>query len=329
MKLLRQLILVISVSVFGQKKDTLYVENYSHRINIKISLELEEQALEVTNLNSLNNYSLRQNEVGKLAFSLNYNILGIKVGFSPDFLKNDFDLKGPAKFRHYRLRIYFPKLYQQFYYYHTKGFYIKNTSEYNEDWIKGEDAYLQVSNLNTLEIGGETRYYFSNKFGYRAIFSNTERQIKSKGTWMALVKYHYSIIEKPSDDYFVLNDESYNISLMGGYIYNLILDKNKYLFGQITPSVGLKYVKNIHDNINGGVDRDDILIHNIGLRTRLGLGYNSSKFYYGISVLITSTNYPEYSNIDLVDSRIFASIHLGYRFKAFKGLERLFEKIGL
>ena len=329
MKLLRQLILVISVSAFGQKKDTLYVENYSHKINIKTSLELEEQILKVTNLNTLNDYSLGQNEVGKLAFSLNYNILGIKVGFSPNFLKNDFNLKGPSKFRHYRLRVYFPKLYQQFYYYRTKGFYVKNTEDYIENWEKGKDPYLQMSNLNTLEIGGETRYYFSNKFGYRAIFSNTERQLKSKGTWMGLLKYNYSKINKTSNDYFMLDDESYNISLMGGYIYNLIFDKKKYLFGQITPSVGLKYVKNMHDNSNGGIEKDHFLIPNVGLRTRLGLGYNSSKFYYGLSLLITSTTYPEYSNIDLVDSRIFASIHLGYRFHAFKSLEKLFQRLGL
>ncbi|MDO3695190.1 DUF4421 family protein [Wenyingzhuangia sp. chi5] len=329
MRMLRFIFLIFTFSVFSQEKDSLYIENYSYKINVKTSLELEEQALEVTNLNTLNNYSLRQNEVGKLALSLNYDILGIKIGFSPDFLKNDFALKGPAQYRHYRIRIYFPKLYQQFYYYRTKGFYVKNTEDHLENWEKGKDPYLQISNLNTLEIGGETRYYFSNKFGYRAIFSNTERQLKSKGTWMGLLKYNYSKIDKTSKDYFMLDDESYNISLMGGYVYNLIFDNNKYLFGQITPSIGLKYVRNMHDNSSGGIENDHLLIPNIGLRTRLGLGYNSSKFYYGVSVLITSTSYQEYSNIDLVDSRIFASIHLGYRFKAFKGLERLFQKIGL
>lgn len=329
MRVIKFFIIVCYISAFSQKKDTLYVETFSHKINIRTSLELEEQALEVSNLNTSNDYSLRQNEVGKLAFSLNYKILGVKLGFTPGFLKNDFALKGPAEYRHYRIRIYFPKLYQQFYYYRTKGFYVKNTDDYVDGWEKGKDPYLQISNLNTLEIGGETRYYFSNKFGYRAIFSNTERQLKSKGTWMAVLKYNYSKIDKPSTDYFVLNDESYNLNFIGGYIYNLVFDKNKYLFGQITPSVGIKYVRNIHNDTGGGVEQDHLLIPNIGLRTRLGLGYTSNKFYYGVSVLINSTSYKEYANMNLVDSRVFASIHLGYRFKAFKSLEKLFNRFGL
>lgn len=329
---MRSLVLFIYLlpfSVIAQKKDTLYVESFLHKINIRTSIEQEGQSLDITNQSTLNNYNIRQNDVGKLAIALNYKILGLKIGFSPDFLENDITLKGPAKYRHYRLQLFLPKLYNQFYYFETEGFYIKNTSDYVADWEQDKDPYLQLSNLSTQEIGGESRYYFSNKFGYRAIFSNTERQLQSKGTWLLAVKYFYSKIGKPTDDYFVLNDKSYNLNFSGGYVYNLIFNKSKYLFAQITPSVGLKYIKSTHSNSNGGSINENFLIPNIGFTTRLGLGYNSKTFYYGVSLLVNSYTYSEYSNVNLIDTRVFASLHLGYRFEAFKGLESFFKKMHL
>ncbi|MDO6739070.1 DUF4421 family protein [Wenyingzhuangia sp. 2_MG-2023] len=322
-------ICLISFSLFAQKKDTLYVESFSHKINIKTSLETEGQSLDLINQNTLDNYSLMQNEVGKLALSLNYKIIGLKLGFSPKFLENDASLKGATEYRHYRVQLFFPKLYHQFYYYRTKGFYIKNTDDYVDNWKEGEDPYLQLTNLNTREIGGETRYYFSNKFGYRAIFSNTERQIKSKGTWLATVKYYYSKINKPTTDYFILNDRSYNFNLSGGYVYNLVVNQNKYLFAQVTPSVGVRYIKATHDDSDGDSVKEDYFVPNIGLKSRFGFGYSSKTFYYGVSILVNSLAYSEYPNVDLVDTRIFASVHLGYRFDAFKGVERFFKKLNL
>ena len=190
-----------------------------------------------------------------------------------------------------------------------KGFYLSNTMNVIPNW-NTPAIFYQRRDLSTFDFGGAFYYNMRHrKFSFKALFSQNERQLKSKGTPVVGVDWSifrmrsnpdssllpYTIVShfKPSEQINRINAQS--IGLGVGYAYTLVFSKYWFLslhgtyfvnaqsfryFSKISPDEGALY---------------------LGLKANVlwrgTLGYHSDKNYYGLifignSVPLSKNKFP-------------------------------------
>ncbi len=208
-------------------------------------------------------------------------------------------------------------------------YYRKSGGSYNIYGANLGDA-IDITRLNGAQFRGFTSsvkgfdlYYIFNhrRFSYPAAYNQSSQQRHSAGTILAgfgFTRHKLSIdwddltnliIEKtgaPSEDIeeIVSNSLEFNkitytdISLSGGYAYNWVFARN-WLLGA-SASIGLSYKQTISDS-ERGFDAFRLSFTNLrdfkfsdltfDFMGRLGLVYNTGKWFAGLSAIIHSYNY--------------------------------------
>ncbi len=204
--------------------------------------------------------------------------------------------------------------------------------EYNTDAIKGADF-----NGFSSSIKGFNLYYIFNhrKFSYPAAYSQSTVQRRSAGSPMIGIGYtrhglnidwvalNDLIEEKLGADYVVsgidstmtsanVNYTDYSIS--GGYAYNWVFAHN-WLF-DVSLQAGLAYKRATSDMQSSklGLFRDfDFRNFNLDGVMRLGVVYNNTRWYAGMSSILHAYNYrrSQFSTNNMFGSLNF---YIGYNF---------------
>jgi hypothetical protein len=74
-----------------------------------------------------------------------------------------------------------------------KGFYLLSPEKYYPNW-KANDSYPQKNNLHILNAGLNLTFVFNNNFSLNAAFAQSERQKKSRGSFMMGITERYTSI---------------------------------------------------------------------------------------------------------------------------------------
>lgn len=112
-----------------------------------------------------------------------------------------------------------------------------------------------------------------------------------------------------------------------GYAYNFVLKENFYTSVGASVSVG-----NIHTKLTTRSTNDNSITYQNNLLTqwqgKLGLGYNSKKFYSGLFATVSDTNYKQqHTTATNTETRVFYNLFLGLRIDSPKFLKRNVTKI--
>ncbi len=151
---------------------------------------------------SSNKTILYPNTPNNLRLKLHYEFISLGVQFAPDFLpgNGDNDSKGKTKAFQFNAALVFKNWFSTITYSKVQGYYLKNTDDYI-NWTKG-DAYIQFPDLNYEGVSISSGYIHNSKFSLRSLTTQTERQLKSAGSFMPVFNF----------DYYRINDQSNSVN---------------------------------------------------------------------------------------------------------------------
>lgn len=171
---------------------------------------------------------------------------------------------------------------------HYKGLYIDDES------LSQSEA--DCPDISVVEIGILAQYIFSpNRFSYQAAFNQSERQIRSAGSFILGVGLNYFRIS--SDSSFVFKGESSmairQVGLHAGYAYNWVIFNNWLLSASLNAGMNLS-----ENNLSPTVI------------TRNSIFYNETQWSLGFSFLLNtiSLEHPNESVIELTMGRFELAI---------------------
>ena len=320
------LVAQMGYSQIGTKeKDTTRLIPYLDKIIIKVNLETQTDEYHFQNRNDDSQIHLFPNNNYRLFLSLDYEFIGVSVGLVPKFLGANVDenLKGKSAFTDYRFRFFLGQWVQGLEFSKVSGYYVKNTTDFVENWMEGSDPYLQFSNLTSSLYGMSTSYVFNPNFSYRNIVYQNEWQRRSSGSLVATLYYDYST--------FAFTEESvqgkerfFNVRLAPSYYYTHVLHENWFVSGNVSPSLGLRFSN--FTSLIGTVtetERNTYLIR--ALSTGLNLGFSSKRVIFGANITFNASWYNESEDSRVENDRFYGVLYLGYRFEPPKLVKKLFK----
>ena len=270
---------------------------------------------------------LRPNTSTLMRVQVNYRILSIGYSFAPKFFPgNEPDsIKGKTKNSGFGFGLNFDRLFTGLSYRHGKGYYVKNTKDYQPNWIDG-DAYLQSPEMVTDNFQGGTAYKFNRNFSQPSLISQTERQLKSAGSFIPTVLYRYYIVDNKAPG-TTRKSNNFQFSVGPGYYHTFVIKSQFYFSAGLTPSFGFIYSHLLTRYSSGNVvtKKTSPVISCEGTS---GIGYNGRIFFTGAYLTLGSSIYTHKGTTAVnKNTRFTSQLFLGYRFNAPKILSKTYDSV--
>lgn len=303
-----------------------WIEKTDHMITLKLTQSSDVEKLAA--LTDGKDVYLSPNVATVSQLSFSYRFITANLNFVPRFVggNNDDDIKGKTTGRGFGLNFNFNHWQQELSYNRIRGFYLENTKDYLPSWQEGM-PYIQFPKLVYSNFQGITAYSFNPRFSANAVTAQTERQIKSAGSFIPLLLYRYYITDDRSPGISsTQKSSSFEILAGAGYQYTFVF-KQCYLSLGLTPAYGYVFTKLTTRSGTGNV-----ITHNstpaFRIDTRLGLGYNGRRFFAGTYVAAFGTaNEEKNSTVINENTRGVAKVFIGYRLKAPRFLVKNLDKL--
>ncbi|MEO6176497.1 MAG: DUF4421 family protein [Flavobacterium circumlabens] len=320
-------------SIFSQnksQKDTVNFIYYPDKIMIRANVSSQSDSY-LLNEKQGSNLDLETNNSYKLFLNIDYKFIGFSYGFYPKFFggNKDENLKGKSSFSDYNFRFFLGRWLQTVQFSKTKGYYVSNMADFSPGWVEGKDPYLQFPDFKTIQYGMSTSYIFNPKFSLKSITSLTEWQKQSAGSFIPSLNYSYNTIRSKIDN-FDGKQKEFDVRLAAGYYYNFIIGKKFYMAPNLSPSLGVKFLKD--KSTESGVttiEKNTYFTRN--LEGGIKMGYNSDRILCGASLNFSSSSYNEDKSTIISNDKVYGLLYFGYRFDApgfiRKPIEKIDEKI--
>jgi hypothetical protein len=238
----------------------------------------------------------------------------------------DEDLKGKTKsfgigtsliFKHWLFDIKYSKI---------RGYYLENSDDFIMQ-LEGE-PYIQFPDLNYKGINFSSAYSTNSKFSMRSLTSQTERQLKSAGSFLPSFNFrYYNIDDKSTAAAATQKSNNIEASIGPGYVYTFVAKEKFYLslgglasFGYLNTKLTTRL-----PNENAVSNQDNFIFRWDG---KTGIGFNGSRFYTGLYANISGTKYKQ-ENTTAVNTETRVSYHLflGIRIESPDYLNRFMNKM--
>ncbi len=196
-----------------------------------------------------------------------------------------------------------------------RGFYFPVRSRSSPDtFVKRPDIELTNTGINGIYVFDKTRFSLKSAYNY------SERQVKSGGSF--ILTGNLNTFRLNADSLIVTQQKSQSISssdfqlmryttlsLAGGYTYTLVY-RSFFLNGAL--SIGPAHNWILYDR-PGEKEHYDLAINTFN-DIRVSLGYNSDRFFGGMSLVAQSRNI-RFENIQFANTNTIVKLVIGYRFQ--------------
>lgn len=303
--MLRKILLVTFLfftiqTVLSQEKekavaDSTYIYSLSDYLNARVFLSRKYTNLTISREGK---NQLKYEPNSTVNFGIGVTIKSFSLNLAYGFKKlNQEEGKGNTKFLDLQSHIYkrmmvidvFAQLYN--------GFFLENTSKLVNNF---PEKYYLRSDID-VQLYGVSGYYVFNgaKFSYAAPFVQNEVQEKSAGSFLlgARVMTTFSSSDSSYLPFFIKDSiygdfakvnrtSAYQLGPGGGYAYSLILKKRVFFTVSLNLAFMIGPVNYWREN---GKKENDWQLNPVA-GVRLGVGYNSPKWYLGITFLQEGTS---------------------------------------
>lgn len=307
-----------------------YIEYMSNYINLKLSHTSDVDELSV--ITQDNDIYLSPNASSFSNLSFNYRFISFSIKYIPKWLPGNDDnaTKGKTKGGGFGLNLNFNKWLQDLSYSKTKGYYLENTGDYDPGWSEG-DPYIQFPELEFLNFQGITAYKFNPDFSINAVATQTERQVKSAGSFIPHLLYRYYSInnkEEPEPNQSGQKSNNFEIVLGAGYYHTFVIKNDFYISLGATPGIGTVFTK-----LTTRLPAGDVITNQknaiFRIDGRAGAGYNGRRFFAGVySKVSASALKQQKTSVINQDTRIVIQGFAGYRFNAPKWMRDKVDQAG-
>ncbi len=328
--LLFVIIFAFSVSSFGKsltgfliaKKDSNYIETYFNDLIINLYSVEKTHSLDLSDLSNPYRLQYLPNGHFNMGVGVNFRSFGLSVAAKIPFFQNDEFKKGETKRFGIQSYIYTSKYSVDLLTSFLKGYYLNNSFQHLKSFSKLQE--YQRADIESANIGVSVNYIFNNaKFSYKAAFSDTERQKRNAGSFIAggsVVSYRTkadsAFVPRGIDEKFFLKSRDVSKSgvlafnVNGGYAYSLVFLKNGIITLSYILGTGIqdnKYDKTTQPEVNNWR-------FSFNQTGRFGIGYRFKR-YYARASLIRSTQYTslKYNDLRITNGTDFIQLSLGKR----------------
>jgi hypothetical protein len=275
----------------------------------------------------------RPNVQGSYGFELYYRKLGVGLSLGFPTSPREIALYGKTRFWDFQINMYGEKFNYDFNLQWYKGFYQSNPEDFDKNW-NVSSGYPQLPDLRTFNIGMNAYYLFNHdKFSYQAAFVQTERQIKSAGSFLLMGSTFHTSIKSdvdllPSSNPLEKNQGTnfrrgyFNIlSVAPGYAYTFVINENFYVSPSLLWGLSLRqqaYVIDGERSFGVGIGQK--------INFRLAAGYYGKQFFAGFN-FIWDNNRMGMENVRLSTSAVNIKLFVGYRFNRIFGKSVRIDKL--
>jgi hypothetical protein len=297
-----------------------WIEKMSDKVAFDLSVNNSYRTYEVETAS--NKILLYPNTPNNLRLKVNYKFISLGIQFAPDFLpgNGDDDLKGTTKSLQLGALLVFKRWFSDISYSKIKGYYLKNTIDYDNNWTS-RDPFTQFPDLNNEGISISAGYIHNPKFSFRSLTTQTERQLKSAGSFVPVLNIDYYVINDKSSAVNTQKSDNIEFSIGPGYAHTFVIKEQFYASMGIFGSIGYLNTKLTTRIVSADVktNQDNLILRGDG---KVGIGYNGSKFYTGLFASMAGTQFQQENTTAMnTETRIFYHLFFGMRFNAPKFLK--------
>lgn len=257
-----------------------------------------------------NNYSAG---IGFFIFDVNIELTG-----GIPLSERSYTRFGITETRDLQMNVITNKLGVELYSQRYEGFYVVNPSAN----VIAPQPFPQRSDLESRNVGYSMVYVFNPKrYSLPATYTFAERQLKSQGTFLLqtslsswILRTDTALVSSAIRDAFgtgasLTQGAFTSLDLGPGYAHNLIF---KGFFLNLTLFMAPSHTWMKYEESNR-LERYDIQI-NFSSGVRAAVGYNSDKFYAGLS-LTNQAKVISFTETELINNRRAIKFVLGFRFE--------------
>ncbi|WP_317126631.1 DUF4421 family protein [Chryseobacterium sp. AG363] len=301
--------------------DTTLIKSYRDQVMIRLNLDtnLEKYILSQRGNDKM---ELSINNKTRTSVSIDYRAISATLSFSPKFIpgNNEDDLKGKSSYTDLSFRFFPKRFIQTFYYKKVKGFYVENMKDFVPDWQEA-DAYLQFPDLKVVSFGGTTSYVFNKNFSAKSVYTHSEWQKKSSGSWIPYLDYNVSFFTNTINE--VKNKEvQYKIGANMGYFYNWIIRDKVNVAPYLSVGLGGQFSGSQENN----EQKENEQFVTLRMEGGLHVGYNSDRFLFGGRMNFRAYTYQK--NGEAVENNnLYGLLYIGYRFAPPKVVKNTYDKV--
>lgn len=251
--------------------DSLYIKPFRQELSIRPHIYYKTTML-THEIDERNEVTYMPNSPVGIGMGISYKNYSISAGYAFDFMRDKE--RGKTKAFDFQYHYYGRKFIFDIFFQNYKGLYTEDK--------KKDDLFYHFPDIQISQYGVYGQYVFNNKkFSYQAAFNQSERQLKSAGSFQLGGGIYYNQIK--SDSTLSLYDKnklnSYQISISGGYAYTWVIKRNYYISGSIAGGInfGSQTLRNLnHIEISPSVF------------PRISMGYNADNWSIGFSAIINT-----------------------------------------
>lgn len=304
--------------------DSTYIESFADKMVVKLNLDTSTNEFRYFS-NDGTELILEANNALRLDLSLDYEIIGLSIGFAPSFFgaNSDDERKGETTFSSFGLRFFLGNWIQNLNYRNVQGYYIKNTGDFIPGWDVADDPFLQIPSLKSILWGGSTAYVFNPNFSFKNIAYNTEWQLKSSGSFVPTLRYGYnrlSFIDNGVKEF----ENDFSIGLIAAYHYTWVLNRNWFISPELAPGIAIRFTNSGRSDLSQRETETNIPFI---LDGGLNLGFSSKRIVFGGLVRFRSTYLQAESGSSILEDQVYAKVYFGYRFDPPGFIDRTMKKL--
>ncbi|MGV9011618.1 MAG: DUF4421 domain-containing protein [Flavobacteriales bacterium] len=279
----------------GDTFDTAYVKDYSRIITGRIYSSTKYNKMQLGGLKSTKALIFRPNNKINFGVGASYHALTLNIGVGIPGLNKDQEIRGETRYFDAQANLYTKRWASNLFLQRFEGYYVSSYTLPELGWQQ-DTEFPTRPDLIQYNLGVSTVHIFNNdRFSYRAAFNQDAWQRKSQGTILAGGYLTYFHLQSDSSLVPVrlaaLYDEGLQLRRGGfldlgpsaGYAYTLVFKEHVFLTGSFVVGGGLSLQRAATDALDGS----EVLKSSAGLgwhgQFRAGAGYNSAKYYAGLS----------------------------------------------
>lgn len=253
--------------------DSTYIVPFDQDLAIKVYTEYKYTAL-VKTVGQNTDMTFMSNKPLDIGLGFSWKNISLSGSYGFKFLADSENGKTESlDFQYHR---YNKNYVWDVYYYKYKGFYTE------ADKTRAIDLYPDIK---VSQVGSFAQYVFNNKkFSYRATFGQSEKQLKSAGSFLLGGGIFYSTLY--ANENTIGKEEidlwSFQIGASGGYAYTWVINKNFFISGSLSGGISV-----------GNAD-DELSFKSLKIYpnyfVRFAAGYNADTWSLGMSYINNSTH---------------------------------------
>ena len=275
--------------------DSVYVKDYSHILTGRIYFSTKSNKMQLGGFRDAKPLIYRPNSRVNLGVGASYRALTLNIGVGIPVLNEDDAQKGKTRYLDAQANIYTQHWATNLFLQRYQGYYVDTYTKAELGWDQ-QTYYPTRPDIVEYNVGVSTVHVFNSKrFSYRAAFNQDAWQRHSQGTFLAggyatyfNLKADSSLVPQKLDHLYepglhMRQGGFWDIGPSLGYAYTLVVKEHWFLTGSVVLGGGLSVQHAVTDEDLA----QDVFKTTAGLgwhgQFRAGAGYNSARYYVGMS----------------------------------------------